>query len=197
MTKDAYSLKLVILGRQSVGKTSIITRYCDNTYTGVTLPTMGVDVKTCTRTAGERSVNLILWDTAGSERFNSFTPAFWRGADGLVLVYDVTDRQSFEDLDANLRLFLDNTDLGSTAVRPVLLLGNKIDMKQRVVPMTAISAWMMTNRISMHKVVSAKTGLNVPEAFMELITSLMNSRSFQRGAALHIPVAVEQPQRCC
>jgi small GTP-binding protein len=197
MTIDSYSLKLVVLGRHSVGKTSIVTRYCENTYTGMTLPTMGVDVKTRNLTIGERSINLIVWDTAGSERFSSFTPAFWRGADGLVLVYDVAERQSFEDLDSNLTLFLSNTDFDPAAQPPVLLLGNKIDVRQRVVPPAAVAAWMAANRISMHREVSAKTGANVAEAFAELIASLMSSRGMQRRPAMHIAFPEERATPCC
>eukprot|EP00347_Sterkiella_histriomuscorum_P002710 403367106 len=89
-------IKLIIVGHEKVGKSSLMLRYCDNEFTEQYLATIGVDFKIKALEVNGRQVKLQIWDTAGQERFQSITTAYYRGASGMMIVYDVTSRDSFE-----------------------------------------------------------------------------------------------------
>jgi small GTP-binding protein len=190
-------LKIVILGRSFVGKTSVISRYCNNEFSDLTVPTLGAGVTMHSLTLSDREVSVSLWDTAGSERFRTLTPAFWRGADGLVLVYDVGDNQSFLDLENDFNPFFQNTSVPTVAPLPVLLLGNKIDRKDRAVTRSAVRAWMANKGITMSHEVSAKTGENLKEAFAQLVGLLVNNAGHQTMPRLRLRESPPEERWCC
>lgn len=99
MLKDYdRGFKIIIAGSQGVGKSSLLLRYVDNIWSGNLLSTIGVDFKFKTTTFNGEKVKLQIWDTAGSEAFRSIVSAYYRGADAVILVFDNTDRASFEQL---------------------------------------------------------------------------------------------------
>ena len=176
---SSVDLKLVVLGDASVGKTSIINRYCNDQFSEDTLSTIGAGFFTHTITMGESEVTLMVWDTAGEERFRSVAPSLLRGADGLILVYDVQSQQSFESLDVYMEMFLDVVNVSSCPVMPVLLLGNKADLQNFVVSQAEVDAWMEKNKVQFVFNVSAKTGEGVNEAFTKLVENLVAPDNFQ------------------
>ncbi|VDM81842.1 unnamed protein product [Strongylus vulgaris] len=91
-------IKVIFLGAAGVGKTAIITRFVDNYWTDKAIPTIGVDFTGRTVNVDGRPVRIQIWDTAGQERFHSLIPSYLREARGAVVVYDVTNRESFNEV---------------------------------------------------------------------------------------------------
>lgn len=90
-----YMFKLLIIGNSGVGKTSFLFRYCDSSFTGNYQTTVGIDFKVKTVVRNDRLFKLQIWDTAGQERYRTITTAYYRGAMGFVLMYDITKTESF------------------------------------------------------------------------------------------------------
>ncbi|XP_041659807.1 ras-related protein Rab-12 isoform X2 [Cheilinus undulatus] len=93
-----FKLQIIIIGSRGVGKTSLMERYTDDTFCEACKSTVGVDFKIKTVELRGKKIRLQIWDTAGQERFNSITSAYYRSAKGIVLVYDITKQETFDDL---------------------------------------------------------------------------------------------------
>ncbi|XP_014777795.1 ras-related protein Rab-18A isoform X1 [Octopus bimaculoides] len=118
------TLKILIIGESGVGKSSLLLRFTDDTFDPEQASTIGVDFKVKTLAVDGNKAKLAIWDTAGQERFRTLTPSYYRGAQGVILVYDVCSKQSFSKLDAwlnELETFATKHDLVK------MLVGNKID----------------------------------------------------------------------
>ncbi|XP_022433042.1 EF-hand calcium-binding domain-containing protein 4B isoform X2 [Delphinapterus leucas] len=123
--------KIVFVGNSSVGKTSFLSRFCDGKFSPGSAATMGIDYRMKTVRVDDSRVALQLWDTAGQERYRCITQQFFRKADGVVVMYDLTARQSF----LAVRPWLSSVEEAVGDRIPVLLLGNKVDNeKEREVP---------------------------------------------------------------
>ncbi|XP_059812520.1 ras-related protein Rab-18-like [Hypanus sabinus] len=118
------TLKILLIGESGVGKSSLLLRFTDGTFDSEIASTIGVDFKVKTMRFDGNNVKLAIWDTAGQERFRTLTPSYYRGAQGVILVYDVTRRESF----VKLENWLNELDTYSTKHGIVkMLVGNKID----------------------------------------------------------------------
>jgi small GTP-binding protein len=190
-------LKIVVLGPTGVGKTCLIHRYCDNTFDTDTLSTIGAGFFTLARTINNTEVNLFLWDTAGEERFRAVAPSLLHGANGLILVYDISHPPPFDDLNIYFEMFLDNVSVDLSVEMPVLLLGNKCDIETDL-PEGNVAAWCSQKRIVHSFKVSAKTGENVTEAVEALVRTLIKPvRATDRAA---IPLMISpgpESKPCC
>lgn len=91
-----HLFKMLIIGDAGVGKTNLLLRFADDVYQSGTEATVGVDFRICSRTIDSKRLKLQIWDTAGHERFRVITSSYYRGSNGIMVVYDVTDRTSFE-----------------------------------------------------------------------------------------------------
>uniref|UniRef100_A0A8D2M3W8 small monomeric GTPase n=1 Tax=Zonotrichia albicollis TaxID=44394 RepID=A0A8D2M3W8_ZONAL len=111
-----YMFKLLIIGNSSVGKTSFLFRYADDTFTPAFVSTVGIDFKVKTVYRNDKRVKLQIWDTAGQERYRTITTAYYRGAMGFVLMYDITSEDSFNAVqDCSHRTYLHgDTEKGET-----------------------------------------------------------------------------------
>ena len=96
--KYDHLVKLLLIGDSGVGKSCILLRYCDNEFTTSFITTIGIDFKVKTVEVGGKRLKLQIWDTAGQERFKTICTAYYRGAQGIFLTYDVTDRKSYENV---------------------------------------------------------------------------------------------------
>ena len=94
-----YLFKMVLVGNSSVGKTCLFLQYSDSVFNESFMPTIGVDFRIKTLELDNSFIKMQIWDTAGQERFKTITSSYYKGAHGLILVFDLTDRQSFLDLD--------------------------------------------------------------------------------------------------
>ncbi|KAJ2448909.1 hypothetical protein GGF42_004947 [Coemansia sp. RSA 2424] len=121
----ALEAKVAILGKQAVGKTSLVTRYVHHTFSDRTPSTIGASFVTAKIDVDGWECRLQLWDSAGQERFRSMTQMYYRGANAVVLVYDITSEDSFKDVDAWVQELKQNIDIESTVL---LLVGNKLDL---------------------------------------------------------------------
>uniref|UniRef100_A0A452XJR4 GTP-binding protein n=1 Tax=Aegilops tauschii subsp. strangulata TaxID=200361 RepID=A0A452XJR4_AEGTS len=119
-----YLFKLLLIGDSSVGKSCLLLRFADDAYVDTYISTIGVDFKIRTVELDGKSVKLQIWDTAGQERFRTITSSYYRGAHGIIIVYDVTDRESFN----NVKQWLSEIDRYASDSVCKLLVGNKCDL---------------------------------------------------------------------
>jgi len=162
-------LKVIILGDSGVGKTSLLERYISNKFSLMYKATIGADFLTKElELDNRRLVTLQLWDTAGQERFQSLGTSFYRGADCCVLVYDVTIRETFDDLKLWKKEFLLHAGISEADADsyPFVLLGNKIDREsERAVSYKTAESWCQSNGSIPYVETSAKDSTNVEQAF--------------------------------
>lgn len=161
--------KLVFLGDQSVGKTSIITRFMYDNFDRHYQATIGIDFLSKTMYLDDRTVRLQLWDTAGQERFRSLIPSYIRDSSVAVVVYDVSNRSSF----LNTSKWVEDVrnERGNDVV--ICLVGNKTDLgndKRQVSTEEGDERAKKDNLLFME--VSAKAGYNVKSLFRKLATAL-------------------------
>jgi len=169
-------MKIVVLGPANAGKTSILNRYCFQNFLESTNSTVGASFFTKTLNIDNTEVTVMIWDTAGQERFRSIAPSILRGANGMILVYDVTAPDSFMDMDAYVDFFLEACNVDNNYTLPVLLLGNKSDIPSVISPET-IEAWKKKNKVKFSYNVSAKTGENIESSISAFCESLMSPNS--------------------
>lgn len=122
-----YSFKILTLGESCVGKTSILLRYTENNFIQTHLLTIGIDFKTKYIKMNNKNVKLKLWDTAGQEKFRTLTQQYYKNADGILLIFDIKDRNSFEKIHS----WMDQISYNSPGDGlPLVLVGNKCDCKE-------------------------------------------------------------------
>ena len=119
-------VKLVFLGDSGVGKTNLMTQFCSNKFLPDSKPTIGVDFAVKTVKLGKSILKLQLWDTAGQERYKSFTSAYFKDAHGVLLVYDITNRETFKNINEWLETCLASVDKQKTSI---IVVANKIDLE--------------------------------------------------------------------
>ncbi|VDN12623.1 unnamed protein product [Dibothriocephalus latus] len=119
-----YMFKLLIIGNSSVGKTSFLVRYAEDNFTSAFVSTVGIDFKVKTVFRQDKRVKLQIWDTAGQERYRTITTAYYRGALGFILMYDITNEESFNAV----RDWVTQIKTYSWDNAQVVLVGNKSDL---------------------------------------------------------------------
>jgi len=159
-----YLIKLLLIGDSGVGKSCLLLRFSDDSFTPSFITTIGIDFKIRTIELEGKRIKLQIWDTAGQERFRTITTAYYRGAMGILLVYDVTDEKSF----SNIRNWIRNIEQHATDNVNKMLVGNKCDMAdKRVVEPERGKALADEYSIKFMET-SAKSSINVEEAFITL-----------------------------
>ncbi|CAF4845513.1 unnamed protein product [Rotaria sp. Silwood1] len=134
-------LKVIILGDSGVGKTSLMGQYVSHKFSNQYKATIGADFLTKEVQIDDRLVTMQIWDTAGQERFQSLGVAFYRGADCCILVYDVTSSNSFKSLDSWRDEFLIQAGPRDPENFPFVVIGNKTDLDNRVIPVRKALNW--------------------------------------------------------
>lgn len=161
--------KLVFIGDSTVGKTSMLVRFVHGTFCERYTNTVGVDFLSKTlRMKGDRTLRLQLWDTAGQERFQGLIPTFIRDASGVVVVYDVTKRASFESASK----WMDYARLQSSGNLTILLLGSKADLAHARQVSAEEGEQFAKEHRALFMEASAKTGANVAECFEKIVMAL-------------------------
>jgi len=166
---NEYFFKVVLIGAPSVGKTSILERFVTDQYTEDYKATIGADFRTKDIRINGQTVLLQIWDTAGQERFRALAAPFYRGADICVLVFDVTDSQSFEAVDQWRDEFLHHADIEEQGTFPFLLLGNKSDLGGGI-GKAEVNRWLEQRgyKNMVYLETSAATNQNITEAFEQV-----------------------------
>ena len=165
--------KILIVGDSGVGKSCIQSRFTNETFEDDHSPTIGVEFATKTITINNNKVKLQIWDTAGQEGFRSITRSFYRNADGVLLVYNIKDRTSFD----NCKFWLNEIRQNSTLDVLIYLIGNQLDLDEtghRSVVFQEGEVFARKNGLNRFKEISAKTGKGVDEVFNEFSNVLYN-----------------------
>ncbi|KAK4705818.1 hypothetical protein P7C70_g388, partial [Phenoliferia sp. Uapishka_3] len=156
--------KMLLIGDSGVGKSCLLLRFCDDAWTPSFITTIGIDFKIRTIELEGKRIKLQIWDTAGQERFRTITTAYYRGAMGILLVYDVTDERSFN----NIRTWHANVEQHASEGVNKVLIGNKCDWTDKKV-ITEQQGQELADELGLRYLeTSAKTNINVEEAFFAL-----------------------------
>jgi len=163
--KPSYDvlMKVLLIGDTCVGKSCLLLRFADDTFTASFVTTIGIDYRIKTIDVGGKTVKVQVWDTAGQERFRTITRAYYRGAMGILLVYDVSDSTTFHNIKTWTKSIQENASEECIKV----LVGNKADREDRVVTYEQGKKLADENGMGFFET-SAKTGQNVQEAFMAI-----------------------------
>ena len=164
--------KILILGESCSGKACVLRRFVENKYLKNHLATIGIDFKTKTLIINNQEIKLKIWDTVGQERFNNIATQYYKGTDGIVLVYDVTNKISYEKIRDWADQILSNTQQEEISL---VLLGNKCDMEPRTVTEDMGNELAQELKISYFET-SALTGQGIKEAFEKLTKDIMKKR---------------------
>ena len=164
MTYDE-KIQLILIGESGVGKTSLIRRYTNNIFNSNHLETIGIEFYSREERINNKIIQIKFWDTAGQEIFHSLTKNFYRKADGIIIVYDITNKESFERVQDWIKSVYDNTETYKEI--QMIIVGNKIDLEERrEVSYNEGSIFAQKNGMLFFEC-SAKTGNNVEKIFME------------------------------
>ncbi|CAG0885565.1 unnamed protein product [Cyprideis torosa] len=156
-----YLFKLLLIGDSGVGKSSLLLRFADDTFSDSYISTIGVDFKIRTIELDGKTIKLQIWDTAGQERFRTITSSYYRGAHGIIIVYDCTDQESF----TNVRQWLEEIERYASENVNKLLVGSKCDLESKKV-VDASMARELANELDIPFLeTSAKNATNVEAAF--------------------------------
>jgi len=179
---DIYNLKLLFIGDSSVGKSSLLLRFADETWLpeDETSATIGVDFRVHRmQTKDGKKVKLSIWDTAGQERFRTIISSYYRGAQGIIIVYDVSNRETFEGLPKWMSEL--STYLSSDVVK--IIVGNKVD-KEHSRQVTEDEGRKFAGRHGCLFIeASAKTAVGVRETFVDLVEKIIQTPELWSAAA--------------
>ena len=162
--------KVLLLGDSSVGKTCFLLRYCDRTFQEAHLSTIGLDYRLKTMTLkNNKNIKLQIWDTAGQDRFRALTKNYYKGANGIILIYDISTTQTFE----NVKVWINQIKEEANANVIIYLVGNKIDLPKDKRTVTEEEGQKLADEYKfLFKEASAKEGTNVNEIFQELVEKI-------------------------
>ena len=188
--------QILLIGDSSVGKTSLIQRYANGIFKEEYLATVGLDFYTKQEAINNINVLVRLWDTAGQERFKSLTPNYFKNAEGVIITYDITSSQSFE----NLKFWINSikTNLGEkNIIIPIIIVGNKLDKEDmRDITREEAEKFAKENKYKYFET-SAKTGEGVDDAIRDLVNQVLEkSEQFEeeRNERKSIKINSEQPE---
>ena len=179
MAEDEYDyiFKVLLIGNSDVGKSSLILRYVDQIWNDVFVPTIGVDFKVKSLEVDKKLVKMQIWDTAGQERFRNVISSYFKGAHGILLIYDITAKDSFKELEN----WLGEVERNANSQVLKILIGNKCDLEdRREISKDEGEAFAMRNGMQFMET-SAKLNTNVNEAF-EALAKIMVESSYKRNA---------------
>lgn len=166
-----YLFKLLIIGDSGVGKSCILLRFADDTFTESYISTIGVDFKIRTIDINGKIIKLQIWDTAGQERFRTITSSYYRGAHGIIIVYDVTDEISF----TNVKQWLQEIDRYAGENVKKLLIGNKCDLVVKKQVPYVVGKEFADNLDIPFLETSAKNTINIENAFLTMTRDILNN----------------------
>eukprot|EP00029_Vermamoeba_vermiformis_P011761 TRINITY_DN6563_c0_g1_i1.p1 TRINITY_DN6563_c0_g1~~TRINITY_DN6563_c0_g1_i1.p1 ORF type:complete len:201 (-),score=43.65 TRINITY_DN6563_c0_g1_i1:100-702(-) len=176
--KTNSQFRILLLGDSGVGKTSLLLRFVDNSFTDAFINNIGGDYREKQVTVGKASCTLQIWDTAGQERFRQITSSFYRGAHGILVVFDLNNRESFDNLQ---RGWMKDIHKYSTTSVSIILVGNKADTTQdRAVSLEDAKAYAEQMDIP-YVETSAKSNTNVETTFMRLVESMLKNEQADDG----------------
>lgn len=199
LNKPNRVYKLVLAGDAAVGKSSFLLRLCKNEFHSATSATLGVDFQMKTLIVDGQQMTLQLWDTAGQERFRSIAKSYFRKADGVLLLYDVT----FESTFLNVREWIDSIEDSTSHAIPVMLVGNKTDLREKAqrvgqnCVMTSFGEKLAMTYHALFCETSAKDGSNIVEAVLHLAREVRKKAAAADRASIVIVDDSKSSGKCC
>ncbi|XP_051949487.1 ras-related protein Rab-25-like [Xyrauchen texanus] len=199
-----FVFKVVLIGESGVGKSNLLSRFTKNEFNHDSRTTIGVEFSTRSIQVDNITIKAQIWDTAGLERYRAITSAYYRGAVGALLVYDVTKHLTYENVERWLKELYDHADPHIV----VMLVGNKSDLEAlRTVPREEAKDFA-ENRDLLFMETSALESTNVESAFLEILTAIHNkvaSREVTRGSISAVTLGhsgpinefQEEKKTCC
>jgi len=183
-----FLIKLLLIGDSGVGKSCLLLRFCDDAWTPSFITTIGIDFKIRTIELDGKRIKLQIWDTAGQERFRTITTAYYRGAMGILLVYDVTDERSFN----NIRTWHSNIEQHASEGVNKILVGNKCDSEDKRV-VTEKAGQELAEELGISFIeTSAKQNIGVENAFFTLARDI-KTRLIDSQADATAPTSEQTP----
>lgn len=198
MSTFDMSINLMTIGDSGVGKSNIIARFTDNKFSTSHLTTLGIDFKSKTLEHEGKIVKLKIWDTAGQERFKAIGHNYYRNAQGLLLVYDITDRGSFD----HVSKWMDDIHTYANSTVKIVLVGNKCDAEEGRVEVSEEEGKALANQYKIPFIqTSAMENINVTEAFSILIGLVKESQDSKMrkpsSSNLVVVDSKKQSRSCC
>jgi len=171
-----YLLKIIMVGDSGVGKSALLKSFMGEEFTKHYVSTIGVDFEIKQVIMNEKKVHLQIWDTAGQERFRTITTSYYRSSDAILLVFDVTDVNSFK----NIHAWLEDVRQYARKDVDIMLIGNKVDLeKERKVEFKAAKDFADDNFIP-YMETSAKTNFNVNQAFNTVALAALQEKMAEK-----------------
>lgn len=171
-------IKLLMIGDSGVGKTCLLLRYANDSFSPTFITTIGIDFKIKTIELGGKVIKLQIWDTAGQERFRTITTSYFRGAQGILLVYDVTDRGSFENIKNWVGQIQQHADFNVNKI----LIGNKCDVEPADIAVKSEEGKKLADDYGIQFFeTSAKHNLKVTDAFQAIAQDVMTRLRDENG----------------
>lgn len=193
MSNRVCHFKLVLLGDAAVGKSCLVVRFVRDEFFEFQEPTIGAAFLTQTVALDDATVKFEIWDTAGQERYRSLAPMYYRGAAAAIVVYDITDPDSFTGAKSWVKELQRRGDPNVV----IALAGNKADLESRQkVSKEEVDKYAEENGI-LHVVTSAKNGTNVKSLFVEIAKQLPKNPPQQERDAFPIMPQTEEKRSCC
>ena len=196
MEKKEPHFKILVLGDPSVGKSCFLIRYTEDTFQDVYLSTIGMDCKYKDVILEEdKSIRLQIWDTAGQDRFRSITKNLYKGAAGIMLIYDITNRNTFD----NVKKWVNSIKEEVTSKVVIILVGNKIDLEKKRQVQTDEGEQIAEEFDMPFFECSALTGENINSAFETLAKKLVEvkAKAKQHGEQLKQNKVGGEKKSCC
>ena len=163
-----YALKIVMIGDSGVGKTTLLMRYCNSSFTFSHIATIGVDFKYKVIALNNKKAKVIFWDTAGQERFRTITSAYYRGANGTIVMFDLTNRESFK----NVNQWCEDAAKYANKNTKLLLIGSKCDQESKRV-ISYDEGWNLASKYNIkYYEVSALNNVNVSESIESIVSEI-------------------------
>jgi len=195
-----YLFKLLIIGEEKTGKTSICCQFGGLPFNEIYDETVGVEFSTCfTKIFNNLQIKCQLWDTSGRRSFNKIIKGYFKGVAGIVMIFDVNNRKSFERLDYWVNQFKINKTENEKV--EILLLGNKVDKKNRVVSFEEGHNYAKNNKM-MYFETSAKNYININESLNKFCEKILGNYDFNEShPGIRIPMKFELEKKnrdeCC
>ena len=167
--------KLLVIGDSNIGKTTLIHQFISDEYRSDFKATLGTNLSTKTFNINNNIIEVQIWDTAGTERFKSISMSHYRGADACILMFDITNRISFEHLNNWRRDVIDSVGIDNPEYFPFVLFANKVDLINNYeISIEEIKSWAELKSMNLF-LISAKTGENIQNGFLYLLEKFINN----------------------
>jgi Ras-related protein Rab-1A len=190
--------EVLLIGDSGTGKSCLLVRFADNIFSENYISTIGVDFKIKTITSEGKTVKLQVWDTAGQERFRTITASYYRGSNGIIIVYDITDRDSFD----HVSYWMKEIDRLATPDVCRILVGNKSDLAEKRVVTTEEGQALASQYGVAFLETSARENANVESAFFKMAATMQKKQGpgLSAGTQGAVPIGPAAPVKaggCC